>query len=346
MNNTHRIVGVLALAFLLVGGPVRASWPGTGPAGTNDGPGDPQLTEKFSKTVPLAKGGAVDLANISGDIVVTGGAGDQVVIDAIKRGRTAEDLKALQIEVNAAPARVEIRAQYPREQRNINASVDFTVTVPRGANVTLRSVSGDIKLSTVDGVVSAETVSGNVGVTSAAQLESAKTVSGDVTVESAASDGDLSVASVSGNVKLKAVKARGIETNSVSGDVDMADVSCNRARAKSVSGDIVFGGALAKGGRYVFQSHSGDVTFYADESTGFEVAAGTFSGEISSDLKLVSTFGGEGEGGQPGHRPKRGGPGQRVQGTFGDGSAFLELGSFSGNVKIVKKGAAAKPVKK
>ncbi len=161
---------------------------------------------------------------------------------------------------------------------------------------------------------------------------------------SAASEGDISFASVSGDVKLSQIKARGIEANSVSGGVTLAEVTCDRAKAKSVSGDIVFGGPLAKGGRYALQSHSGNVTVYTDGKMGFEVAAGTFSGDISSDLQLVSTFGGEGEGGQPGRRPKSG-PGQRVRGTFGDGGAFLELGAFSGDVKIVNK-AAAKPVKK
>jgi DUF4097 and DUF4098 domain-containing protein YvlB len=355
MNNIHRLVFVFTAAALVAGTPDRAAWAVTDLACPAAWDGDQQQTEKFSKTVPLPKGGSLDLSNISGDIVITGGAGDQVVIDAVKRGKTAEDLKLVQIEVTTTATRVEVRTQYPRERRNTNVSVDFTVTVPRAAGVRVRTVSGDLKLTTIDGAATAESVSGDVTVTSAAQLESAKTVSGNVTVDGAASAGDISFASVSGDVSLKAVKARGIEASSVSGGVDLADVTCSRAAVKSVSGDIVFGGPLAKGGRYALQSHSGDVTFYADGKTGFEVAAGTFSGDISSELKIVSTFGGEPPAGPPpadappgrgpGHRPKSGGPGQRLQGTFGDGGAFLELSAFSGDVKIVNK-AAAKAVKK
>ena len=343
MKSPHRVVFVVAAAALLAGAPARAS------VILTDVPGDQQETEKFSKTVPLPKGGSLDLSNVSGDIVITGGAGDQVVIDAVKRGKTAEELKLVQIEVMTGATRVEVRTQYPRDRRNINVSIDFTVTVPRAAGVRVRTVSGDVKLATIDGAVTADSVSGDVTVRSAGQLESAKTVSGNVTVEGAASDGDIGVASVSGDVSLKGVKARGIEASSVSGGVDLADVTCSRAAAKSVSGDIVFGGPLAKGGRYSLQSHSGGVTVHADGKTGFEVAAGTFSGDITSDLKIVSTFGGEppadappGRG--PG-RPKGGRPGQRLEGTFGDGGAFLELSAFSGDVKIVSK-AAAKAVKK
>jgi DUF4097 and DUF4098 domain-containing protein YvlB len=345
MNSTHRFVGIVAAAAFLAGAPARAAWiVGTTP-GPIDGPGDQAQTEKFSKTVPLPKGGSLDLANISGDIVVTGGAGDQIVIEAVKRGNTAEDLKAVTIEVTATATRVEVRAQYPRERRNVNVSVDFTVSVPRGAVVRVHSVSGDLKVATLDGGLAAETVSGDVVLTSVAQLERARSVSGDVTVGTGGSDGDLSVESVSGNVVLKAVKARAIETKSVSGNVELADVTCERVKANAVSGDIVFGGPLAKGGRYVLQSHSGDVTLHVSDKAGFEVNAGTFSGDITSDLQIVSTFGGEGERGQPGRKPKSG-PGQRLQGTFGDGGALLELTTFSGDVRIVNKAAAKAAVKK
>ena len=345
MNSTHRLVFVVAAAALVAGAPARAVWAGTEPACPAVWDGDQEQTEKFSKTLPLPKGGSLDLSNISGDIVITGGAGDQVVIDAVKRGKTAEDLKLVQIEVVTTASRVEVRTQYPRERRNFSVSVDFTVTVPRAAGVTVRTVSGDLTLATIDGTLMADSVSGDVKVTSAAQLESARTVSGNVTVEKAASEGDISFASVSGDVNLTAVKARGIDANSVSGGVNLAEVACSRAKVKSVSGDIEFSGPLAKGGRYSLQSHSGNVTVYADGRTGFEVAAGTFSGDVSSDLQLVSTFGGEGERGEPGRKPKSGGPGQRVRGTFGDGGAFLELGAFSGDVKIVSK-PAAKVIKK
>ncbi|MFO7694737.1 MAG: DUF4097 family beta strand repeat-containing protein [Vicinamibacterales bacterium] len=344
MNSTYRLATICTVAALLAGAPARAAALHPAGAGSPGWDGEPQQTEKFSKTVPLPKGGSLDLSNISGDIVITGGAGDQVVIDAVKRGKTAEDLTLVQIEVSTTATRVEVRTQYPRERRNVNVSVDFTVSVPRAAGVTVRTVSGNLNLATIDGELVADSVSGDVDVKSAGRLESAKTVSGDVTVTSAASDGDISFASVSGDVKLSQIKARGIDANSVTGGVTLSDVASSRSKVKSVSGDIVFGGPLAKGGRYSLQSHSGNVTVYVDGKTGFEVAAGTFSGDISSDLQLVSAFGGEREGGQPGRRPKSG-PGQRVRGTFGDGGAFLELSAFSGDVKIVDK-AAAKPVKK
>lgn len=62
---------------------------------------------------------------------------------------------------------------------------------------------------------------------------------------------------------------------------------------------------------------------------GFELNASSFSGTITSDLALTMTSGGDNERG----RRRR----QEIRGTFGDGSAVLELNAFSGNVRIVKK---------
>jgi DUF4097 and DUF4098 domain-containing protein YvlB len=305
---------------------------------------DQQQTEKFSKTVPLPKGGSVDITNVAGDIVITGGTGDQVVIDAVKYGRTADDLKALEIEVTTTAGRVDVRAKYPPERRNISASVDFTISLPRYARVSVKSVSGDLKLSTIDGGLRAETVSGDVSVSSAARLEFTKSVSGDVRVENAVGDTDLSVESVSGDVTLKAVKARGIDAKSISGDVKLNDMTCERLKASSISGDMTFDGPLEKGGQYSLQSHSGDISVYTDGKSGFELNAGTFSGDVKSAFELTVKFGGEG-GGEPGRAPGGHRPGQRVRGTYGDGGALLEINAFSGDVRIINK-AAAKDVKK
>lgn len=322
MKTLRMFIGLVIIG-LLMAAPARA-------AATTDGWGDQTQTEKFSKTVPLGKGGTLDLSNISGDIIITGSAGEQVVIDATKRGRTAEDLKAVQIEVNATALRIEVRTKYPENQRNINASVDFNVTVPRGATVIVNSVSGDMKVSNIDGPLRINTVSGDVDVTAAAQLEAAKTVSGDVTVTSSGSAGDITAGSVSGGVTMKAVKAKGLDLNSVSGGVSLIDVTCERVKANSISGDMVFSGPLAKGGRYAFQSHSGDVSVTTGGAVGFEVTASSFSGDIKSDYELTVKFGGDTAGARG---PKR----QNVRGTYGDGSAVLELNSFSGDIRIIKK---------
>ncbi len=311
----------LALGLALAAIPLRA-------APADPGWSDQQQTERFSKSVTLGATGSFLLANISGDIVVTGGAGTQIQIEAIKKGRTTTDLQNARIDVTESAGRVEVRVEYPRDTRNA-AAVDFTVTVPKGAEVSLKSVSGDIKVSGIDGDLRAETVSGDVTVDASARLDTAKTVSGNVTVQSASSPDTLTAGSVSGDVSLRGVKARSLEAGSVSGEIRLIDVTCERATAKSVSGDLTFEGPLAKGGRYELTSHSGDVVVRTGDTVGFELSANTFSGDINSDLPINMRFGGD-----EGRRSRRR---QEIRGTYGDGSAMLTVTSFSGNIRIVKR---------
>ncbi|MEW5982386.1 MAG: DUF4097 family beta strand repeat-containing protein [Acidobacteriota bacterium] len=315
----------LVTALMLYGVPANAAAPGIDPPGWSTAQ---TQTEKFSKTVPLGRAGHFELSNISGDIVVTGVAGDQVVIEAVKRGRTADELKLVTIDVMASQGRVEVETRYPRESRNLNVSVYFTVMVPKDAEVRLNSVSGDIKASTIDGLFRAESVSGDVDINGIGNLEAAKSVSGDVIVESAGSPGELSVGSVSGDLELRNVKARSLDLSSVSGEITVTG-SCERLAAKSVSGTLRYAGPLSRGGRYELQSHSGDVIVETGEQVGFEVTASSFSGDINSDVALAMTFG----GGREGRRGRR----QEIRGTFGDGSAKLVLTAFSGDIRIVRK---------
>ncbi len=336
MHTTHALAGILAGSLLLAATPARAAMV-ISPA---DNPGfawgEPQQTERYAKTVPLGSGGSVVLSNISGNVVVTGGAGDQVIIDAVKRGRTADDLKNIEIEVITTEGRVEITTRHPRRDRGWgnNAEVNYTLTVPRRAKVRVKTVSGDVQLTTVDGDVRAESVSGNVRVSEAKQIEGVVSVSGDVVLKSASSSGPVTLSSVSGNVTLFAVKAPSVSGSSVSGDVELTDVTADRVAFKSVSGNLTFSGPLAKAGRYALKSHSGDVLIKVLNTMGFEVNATSFSGDIHSDVPLTVRFGGD---------ESRRGRRQEIRGTFGDGSAVLELNTFSGNVRIVGGAASAKP---
>ena len=59
MNSTHRFATIFAVAALLAGAPAQASWLHAATVGPIDWDGDQQQTEKFSKTVPLPKGGSL-----------------------------------------------------------------------------------------------------------------------------------------------------------------------------------------------------------------------------------------------------------------------------------------------
>jgi len=298
--------------------------------------GREEQTSRETKTVKIGPDGELSLSNISGDIVVTRANGSDATIEIVKsaRARTADDARELLALVNVTvterAGRAEVKTVYPQgdemrrnNRRNINVSVNYTVATPPGTRLMVNSISGSIRVSDIKGDVSANSVSGTVRIANGGRIAAAKSVSGDVEIIDTQTDGAIEVQSVSGGVTLRKVAARRIDVGSVSGSVTVQDITCDRVEAHSVSGGVEFGGPLAKGGRYEFNSHSGDVRVVLAGSTGFELEANSFSGTIHSDLPIKLQ-------GDIGRR-------RSMQGVYGDGSAVLNVTTFSGSVVISKK---------
>jgi Putative adhesin len=299
-----------------------------------------EATDRQLHKLPIGRNGALDLSNISGDVTINAGGGDEAVVEVILRGfgETPEAAKAqldlIYVDVIKGASRAEIRVKYRErsryERRNYHASADYRVTAPPDTRVTVHSVSGDVQAARMKGELSLETVSGDVTIDSATRVMTAKTVSGNVEMTGIATEGALAASSVSGDVIARGLKAGRVELSTVSGGVELRDVTCDTAEIQSMSGDVQFFGAIAKRGRYELQSHSGNILFAPAGGAGFEVEATSFSGEVRSDLQLTYRASDPDDRGGPGHRRRS------LRGTYGDGSAILELTTFSGDI-IIKK---------
>jgi DUF4097 and DUF4098 domain-containing protein YvlB len=148
-----------------------------------------------------------------------------------------------------------------------------------------------------------------------------------VEIVDAQTDGALESGSVSGDVILRRVSARRIEASSVSGNIRLEELQCDRVEASSTSGSVAYAGSLARGGRYEFNSFSGEVRLTLSGNTGFEVDANSFSGDIRTDLQITT------RGSNGGRRGRR----TELSGTYGDGSAVLDLTTFSGSIVIARR---------
>jgi DUF4097 and DUF4098 domain-containing protein YvlB len=300
----------------------------------------PEQTERFAETYKVADTGALDLSQVAGDVHVVTGRNGEIKVEAIKRvrHRDADEarrmLAQLRVEVNQAGGRVEVRTLYPRMSgRGYSSSVDYTITVPVGAAVSLKTISGDVSVNGVRGEVRAETVSGNVEVIATPNLVLAKAVSGDVHARDIGAPASLTLGTISGTVVATALKVRALDAGTVSGNLQLSGLQVERLSAKTVTGDIEFDGSLTRGGRYEFNAHSGGVRLVLSNTTGFELDASTYSGSIRSDfpVTLRSTTRDD----DP--RGRRGSSNRAIRGTFGDAGAILAIRSFSGTVVITKK---------
>jgi DUF4097 and DUF4098 domain-containing protein YvlB len=293
----------------------------------------PEYTEAFSRTVTLGRTGTFELLNPSGDVVITGGRGDALRIDATKRVRHQDESQArsllqnMQILVSERSGLVDVRTVFPRA-RNWYGAVDYTIALPDSANVVIRTMSGDLRLTNVRGDLRAESVSGDIVASAVGRVRALRTVSGDLQLTDAEGQ-DVTAGTVSGDLTVRDLKAQSMTVESVSGNLRLTDVELDRANLRSVSGDLEYRGRLARGGRYDLQSHSGDILVSPSGGNGFDLEAGTFSGDVRSDFEFRTTRDDDGARG-------RGGRGRSIRGTVGDAGAILTLRSFSGDVTVTR----------
>lgn len=163
------------------------------------------LAQDFSKTYELGAGGQILIANVMGDIRVTGYDGKTVEIKAYKKG---PDKDAIQINDLSMGNRVELRVFHP-PYRGHMSSVDFEVRVPKSVEYNfgrIASFGGNVEISDVTGRLRAESVRGNVGLKDVRGIVSASSVSGNVNVEIARVQerSHMRFSSISGNIEVSA----------------------------------------------------------------------------------------------------------------------------------------------
>ena len=272
---------------------------------------------------------------------VTGGGGNEIRIDATKRVRHRDATRPTGCwrrcgsRWSKSVGRVEVRTIYPRRERELRQAQHLGERrlrrlVPAAAAVAVKTISGNVGVAKVNGEVRAETVSGDVTVTGTPNVALARTVSGDVVARDIGGASTLSLSTVSGSVTASGLKAKSLECGAVSGNIELSGVQVERLLAKSVSGDIQFGAVLAKGGRYEFGAHSGNIRVILGSDAGFELDASTFSGSVRSDFPVTLRS-------QTGGSRDRQDANRTIRGAYGDAGAILSIKTFSGTVVISRK---------
>lgn len=166
MMSNRRILGLAAAVALLC--------LSAGGARSQQQRGRGDVTEEFHQTYQLAPGGRVRLENINGDVRVRSWDQSAVKVDAVKYAHTQERLREAEIVVEADAQGVRVRTRYDRDSLTWNhgdhrlsrenpASVDYVLTVPRGARLDrIDLVNGGLDIENLSGEVNASSVNGKV----------------------------------------------------------------------------------------------------------------------------------------------------------------------------------------
>lgn len=118
---------------------------------------------EFRQTYSLAPNGRVVIQNLYGDVSITGWDRDEVRVEAIKRSADPRHLDDARIVVDSSSGALSIRTQYAGSDAEHPASVEYRITVPRGANLEdVKLINGGLSINGVTGPVKASSINGSI----------------------------------------------------------------------------------------------------------------------------------------------------------------------------------------
>jgi len=143
--------------------------------------------DTVEETRPLDADGRFELENVNGEITLRTWSRDEVRIEAERAAVTEEMLEKIEIAIEGEGSAVMVKTRYPKSRGwftgGIRGKVDYEVTVPRGAEVRLKTVNGAVDVEGVHGTLKVETVNGRLDLADLGGEVRAKTVNGGIHVD-------------------------------------------------------------------------------------------------------------------------------------------------------------------
>jgi DUF4097 and DUF4098 domain-containing protein YvlB len=185
---------------------------------------------------------------------------------------------------------------------------DYTITVPEESELRVTTDSGTIVVNHVFGDMTFDTVSSDV------QLQEVA--------------GYLAVKTIGGSVECTRCAGR-MDVNSISGNVRLLEPQLNSVRVQTSSGNIFFDGKFLPQGIYILKNYSGLIEVRFADTDSFDLSANSLYGHVENQANV-----------KPDTHGLRRPPARFAKGLFGtvnEGHAKVELSSFNGTIKILKR---------
>ena len=120
-----------------------------------------------------------------------------------------------------------------------------------------------------------------------------------------------------------------LEATSISGNMQMIQPTLDSVRVQTASGNILFDGSFLSRGIYIMKNFSGTIEVHFSPNDSFDLNATSLKGDVINQASFKpDTHGSPHPASKWGHS---------LFGTMNDGHAKVELSSFSGTIKILKR---------
>lgn len=233
--------------------------------------------DEWSRSYPLTAGGRFELINVNGRVTAEASDGTAIEVKAERTAKAGSDESARELlgkiemreEVGEGRVRVEVRA--PRLSGMSGHEIKWTVKVPRGVAVDLRTVNGGVKMTGLQGDIRARSTNGGISGTGilASSLDAAVTNGGiDIELAQPVSSGTYDIEAVNGGVSLSlpADSKADISGRCVNGGISVVDlniVTSGEQTRRRLEGQLNGGG----GARVTLETVNGGVKIAKTTST-------------------------------------------------------------------------------
>ncbi len=199
-----------------------------------------KATETWSRTYKLAGKGRFELINVNGRVTAEPTDGAEVIVEGRKTAKARSDeaakelLTKLEIREEVGESTVRVESRPPRLAGFSGHEIEWTVKVPKGVVLDLRTTNGGVRLNDISNEVHAKTTNGGVhGERLESNVVEASAVNGGIELELSKpldDNGSIDMETVNGGVTLAIARESKatIEARCVNGGVHVEDIEITR----------------------------------------------------------------------------------------------------------------------
>jgi hypothetical protein len=260
----------------------------------------------FDRTYTVSGPIRLDLSNASGQIHITGTASNTVHIhgEVHARGFLFNNPEKQARELSANPP-IEHRPDIIRVGKNLSdlngVSIDYTIELPRNAEVSTKVASGSQTISDLQGPVKIDSASGSIEVSKIERAVQVNSASGSIRVldlgddfHASTASGNINATNVKGDVRIHGISSSmnitgpgaRVEATTTSGTVEVSGAGSD-VTASSVSGRVAVHGNPSGNSYWNLKTTSGTVEVGVPPTANFHLSAQAVSGNINAGIPIV-----------------------------------------------------------
>lgn len=167
--------------------------------------------DEWTRTYPVAAAGRLEIINVNGRITAEATDGPAVEVRAERSAKAATDegardlLRRIEMREELGEGRIRVEVRPPRTSGPSGHEIKWTIKVPHGVAVDLRTINGGVNMNGLQGDIRARSTNGGItGTAIAATAVDAAVTNGGVEIElaKAVTSGTFELEAVNGGVSL------------------------------------------------------------------------------------------------------------------------------------------------